>query len=194
MMIGRALVGALAAAVAMFIIGFIFFATPLYKIGSSTLDNAGAAAVQQSLAANVPKTGTYFVPSGDTPEQTVMYGRGPIATIHYNTNGYPVADPAVMIGGFIHMLVVALLMAAALGALTRYVPSFGEQVRMLMLAVLAAVAFIRLCEPIWFHQDWGHAIYLFIADLISLAVAGLIILKLLPRMRADTPKERWTDA
>ena len=44
-MIGRALIGGVAAAVAMFIIGFIFFATPLYKLGTGSLDNGQAAAV-----------------------------------------------------------------------------------------------------------------------------------------------------
>ncbi len=180
-MIGRALVGAVAAAVAMFIIGFIFFATPLQALGTDTVDNARAAAVQQAMAANLPGTGTYFVPSGDTPEQTVMYGRGPIATIHYNSRGYSHSDPAVMIGGFVHMLVVALLMAAGLGALSRYVPSFSERVRLLVIGVVAAVTFMRLGGPIWFHHDWGNAIYATIADGLSLIVAGLIILKLLPR-------------
>ena len=194
-MIGRAPIGAVAAAIAMFIIGFIFFATPLAKIGSATVDNAQAAAVQQALAMNLPRTGTYYVPSGDTPEQTVMYGQGPVATIHYNTGGFSIADPGVMIGGFIHMLIVTLLMAVGLYILSRHVASFTERVKLLMLGTLGATIFTRLADPIWFHHDWGHAIYLFIADTISLGVAGLIILKLLPRTHlataapADAPTE-----
>jgi hypothetical protein len=182
-MIGRALIGAVAAAVAMFIIGFIFFATPLSKIGTGTLDNSRAAAVQQSLASNIPETGTYFVPSGDTPEQTVMYGRGPVATVHYNSSGFSVSDPSVMIGGFVQMLIAALLLAVALYTLSAYVSRFSDQVRIMVLAVLAVTVFTRLGEPIWYHHDWGQAIYLFIAESLSLIVAGLIILKLLPRTR-----------
>ena len=184
-MIGRALIGGVAAAVAMFILGFIFYATPLYKLGTGTLDNAQAAAVQQSLASNIPTTGTYFVPSGDTREQSEMYSRGPIATIHYNTRGYAVADPGVMIGGFIHMLVVALLIAVGLYTVARYVPSFAERVKLLALGAIGATVFMRLGEPIWYHHDWGNAIYLFIADTVTLIVAGLIILKLLPRNLAS---------
>jgi hypothetical protein len=180
-MIGRALVGGVAAAVAMFIIGFIFFATPLYKLGSGSLDNAQAAAVQTAMAQNIPETGTYFVPSGDTAEQAVMYGRGPVATIHYNTGGFSVGDAGVMIGGFLHMLVVCLLMAVGLYTLSLHIPSFGERVRLLVLGVIGAAVFMRLGDPIWYHQDWGHAIYLFIADCVALIVAGLVILKLLPR-------------
>jgi hypothetical protein len=188
-MMGRALVGGVAAAVVMFILGFIFYATPLYKLGSGSLDNGQAAAVQLALSQNMPETGTYFVPSGDTPEQTVMYGRGPVATVHYNTGGFSIADPAIMVGGFLHMLVVSLLMAVGLYTLSLYIPSFGERVRLLVIGVIGAAAFMRLGEPIWFHQDWGHAVYLFIADCVSLIVAGLVILKLLPRNRAATAEQ-----
>jgi hypothetical protein len=61
------------------------------------------------------------------------------------------------------------------------VPSISERVRLLVIGVLAAVTFMRLGGPIWFHHDWGNAIYAMIADSLSLIVAGLIILKLLPR-------------
>jgi hypothetical protein len=178
---GRALVGAVAAAVAMFIIGFIFYATPLQKIAVASADNAQAAAVQQALAANLPRTGTYFIPSADTAEQSTMYSQGPIAMIHYNMSGFSVASPDVMIAGFIHMLVVTLLMAAGLYLLARRVTDFAEQAKLLGLGILGAMIFIRLGPPIWYHQDWPYAIYTFLADTISLGVAGLIILKLLAR-------------
>ena len=184
-MIGRALVGAVAAAVAMFIIGFIFFATPLNGIGIKDLPDAQAAAVQTALAQNIPETATYAVPSDATAGQTSLYGRGPIATIHYNSKGFAIGDPATMIAGFIHMLVVALLLAVALSIVSGYVVSFAERAKLLILGTLGATIFMRLGEPIWFHHDWGNAIYLFIADTVSLIVGGLIILKLLPRAQAS---------
>jgi hypothetical protein len=197
MMIGRALLGAAVAAIALFILGFLFHASGLQGIATGSLDNAQAAAVQQSLASNLPNTGTFRVPSDSTAEQTVMYGQGPIATIHYNTSGYAMGDPGTLVLGFLHMLVVALLMSAGLGAISRFVPSSGERTRLLLLGVLGATVFIHLREPIWFHHDWGHFIYLFVTDTISLIVAGMIILKLLPHgassaasaAPADAPKE-----
>jgi hypothetical protein len=180
----RALIGALAAAVAMFVIGFIFFATPLENIAVGTLDDARAAAVQQSLNANVQRTGTYFVPDSDTPQQSVMYGTGGVATIHYNSSGFAASDTTSMAGGFLHMLIVALVMAAGLYTLAGYVPDFAVQVKLLVLAVFSATIFVRLGEPIWSHQHWGYAIYMFVADTISLVVAGIVILKLLPRATA----------
>ena len=183
-MIARALIGAVAAAVAMFIIGFIFFATPLKTLGIGSVDNAQAAAVQQAMAANLPSSGTYSVPIPNTAEQTVMYGRGPIATIHYNSKGFSHSDPAVMIGGFVHMLVVDPADGGRARRAFALRAGFGERVRLLVIGVVAAVAYMRLGGPIWFHHDWGNAIYVFVADSISLIVAGLIILKLLPKRPA----------
>ena len=177
----RALIGAVAAAVAMFLLGFIFFATPLHSLAIGGLDDVQAAAVQQALNANLPQTGTYLVPDPDTPQQSVMYGKGGIATVYYNSSGFAASDTTAMIGGFIHMLVVTGLMAAGLYMLARYVQDFSEQVKLLVLGVLGAAVFMRLGEPVWYHHDWGHAIYMFIADSISLIAAGVIILKLLPR-------------
>jgi hypothetical protein len=178
----RAVIGAVLGAIAMFIIGFIFFATPLYKLAASNLDDNQAAAVQQVMAANVPRTGTYFVPEPVTSAQSVMYGRGPIATVHYNIRGFAAADPAVLVEGFIHMLIVALFSALALYWLARRITAFDEQIKITGLAIAAAAIFMRLGEPIWYHHDWAWAIYNFIADSISLGVAALIILKMLPKV------------
>lgn len=181
---GRVLIGSAAAAIAMFIIGFIFFATPLDRLHVASLDNGRAAAVQQSLAANLPSTGTYRVPSGDTPEQSVMHGQGPIATVHYNIKGYSTADPTAMIGGLLLDFVVALLIGTALIGIDRRVPDFASRARLVVLFAIAASAFTHLGEPIWYHHDWAHFIYLFVADGLALAAGGLIIARwFLPRAR-----------
>lgn len=180
----RAIIGAVLGAIAMFVIGFIFFATPLYKLATASLDDNQAAAVQQAMAANLPHTGTYFVPEAATRAQSVMYGRGPIATVHYNMRGFAAADPGVLAAGFIHMLIVALLAALALYWLSRRVTAFDEQVRIAGTAIIAAAIFMRLGEPIWYHHDWSWAIFNFLADSVSLGVAALIILKMLPKTTA----------
>ena len=179
---GRVILGSVAAAIAMFVIGFIFFATPLTGIATGSLDNPQAAAVQQALAANVAETGTYHVPSGDTPEQTVMYGQGPIAMVHYNSGGFPVADAGAMIGGFVLDFLVALLIGAALLGITDRVADFGSRARVAVIFAAAAAAFMHLGPPIWYHLGWTYFVYLFIADFAALAAAGLILARwFLPR-------------
>lgn len=187
---GRVIIGAAAAAIAMFVIGFIFYATPLNRIHVGSLDNGQAAAVSQALAANVPSTGTYHVPSTRTPEQTVMYGQGPIATVHYNAKGFSVADPATMIGGLLLDFVTALLIGTALIGLDGRVPDFGSRARLVILFSIAASAYLNLGEPIWYHHDWGHFIYRFIVDALTLAAGGLIIARwFLPHAKAAAPAD-----
>src|SRR3546814_7784155 len=98
----RFVIGCVAAAVAMFILVFILYGSPLSMLAYATASDAANASVQNALAANLPKTGTYIVSWPNSAEGTVLYGRGPVATIHYNTGGFSLADPSAMIGGFIH--------------------------------------------------------------------------------------------
>jgi hypothetical protein len=178
----RMLIGSLAAAVAMFITGFIFFATPLSYLAYGSVDVAQQAAVQQTLAANLPTTGTYSVPSAATANGAVMYGKGPIATIHYNAGGFGVADPGVLIAGFVHELIVALLMGVALLTVAARVPDFGSRARLVILFSVAGGVLAHLGEPIWYHHDWAHFIYLFVGDTAMLVVGGLVIARwFLPR-------------
>ncbi|HEY6916550.1 MAG TPA: hypothetical protein VI381_02815 [Allosphingosinicella sp.] len=181
---GRIILGSVVAAIAMFVIGFIFFATPLGKLSYSSLGNMEAAAVQQTLAANLPKTGTYFIPSPESSaEQTVMYGQGPVATVHYNRGGFPAMDPGVLMGGFILNFVTALLIGAALLGIADRVTDFPSRARLAAIFGVAASALLHLGPPLYYHQDWTHAIYLFVADGITLAAAGLILARwFLPRV------------
>lgn len=177
----------------MFLVGFLFYATPLAGLVTGGLDNLAAAEVQQVLARNLPRTGTYFVPSGGTPEQTVMYGQGPIATIHYTLGGYPVMDMAAIAKGLVLDFVVALLIGAALLGIYGQVPDVGARARAVALIALAASAYINLGSPIWYHHGWAFFAYSFVADALALSAAGLIIARwFLPRARpapTDAPTE-----
>ncbi|TFI58388.1 hypothetical protein E2493_10415 [Sphingomonas parva] len=172
----RVIIGAVPAALAMFVIGFIFFASGLQNIASRNLDDMQAAAVQQSLAANLHGTGTYVIPNPEgSSAQTVMYGKGPVATVHYNSHGYPAMDAGALLGGLFLDFIVALLIGAALIGIDRRVPDFGSRARVVAIIAVAASAFMHLGEPIYYHHDWPHFIYLFIADAAALIAAGLII-------------------
>jgi hypothetical protein len=180
----RALIGALLGAVAMFVIGFIFFATPLAGLAIGSLDDNQAAAVQQALAANLPETGTYYVPEPSSRAQAEMFARGPVVVIGYNMRGFSPMDSGVMVTGFIHMLVVALLLALFLHSLSRHVENCAERAKITALAIVGVAIFARLGAPIWDHQGWGYAIYLLVSDLAMLGAAAAVILKLLPKPAA----------
>ena len=182
----RVIIGAAVAAIAMLFIGFVFFG-PLGLTGLATgsVDDVQAATIQQTLARNLPRTGTYFIPSAEaSAQQTVMYGQGPIATVHYNTGGFAAMDTGALVGGLVFNFIVALLIGLALIGIDNRVPDFGSRARVAVIVAIAATAFTHLGEPIYLHHDWPHFIYLFVADSAMLAAAGVIIAWFLPKARA----------
>ena len=190
----RVILGAAIASVAMLIVGFIFFATPLSRISMAQIDDAQAAAVQQTLAASLPRTGTYAIPGQDTPAQTNMYSQGPIATVHYNTKGFAGEDPTMFVKGLVFNFIVALIIGMALLGIDRGVPDFASRARVAVIIAAAASAFNHLGEPIYWHHDWGHFMYLFVADTLALAAGGVVVAWFLPRARAaeapaDAPRD-----
>src|SRR5688572_8648345 len=142
----RIILGAICSAVAMFVIGFILYATPLARLGYASVSNDQAAAVQQAMAANLPRTGTYAIPGVDTAEQTNMYSQGPIATIHYNIKGFAAVDPSVLAGGLAFYFVISLLIGLALIGIDRRVPDFPSRAKLVVTFAIAASAFIHLSE------------------------------------------------
>jgi hypothetical protein len=172
----RVIIGAVPAAFAMFVIGFLFFASGLQNIVTGSLDDTQAAAVQQVLASNLPATGTFVVPNPDASSaQNVMYGKGPIATVHYTMSGFSALDVGSVVGGLVLNFIVALLIGAALIGVDRRVPDFGSRARVAVILAVAAAALCHLKEPLFYHHDWGNSIYAFVADSLALAAAGLII-------------------
>ena len=190
--LGRVVIGAAMAAVAMFIIGYIFFGTPLARLGTVGLGDAQAAAVQQTMAANLPRTGTYFVPSVDTQAQTNMFSQGPIATIHYNTSGFAAMDSSALAGGLVLNFIAALLIGLGLNLVAARVADLASRIRLVVLFALGAGIFAHLSRPIYYHHDWANAIYVFVADTAMLAVAGVILAWFLPVPRAG-PADAPTD-
>jgi hypothetical protein len=183
----RIIIGSLAAAIAMFVIGFLFFATPLDRIAIGHLDDVPAAAVQQALASNLPHSGTFLVPEPVTAQQTVMYGRGPIATVHYNMAGFSPANASVYLKRLVLDFVVALLIGVALLGIPAQ--AFSSQVRLVVLMALAASGYIHLAEPIWYHHDWAYFIYAFIGDAAALVAGGLVLARWFMPATASSPVE-----
>lgn len=190
----RVIWGSLVAAIAMFIIGFIFYGPlGLKTLATKSVDDAPALAIQQVLKTNLPRTGTYLIPN-DTRSggQTAMYGNGPIATVHYNSSGFVAAlDPATIGKGFVFNFAIALLIGLALIGIDGRVTDFGSRARVAAIVGIAGSAFIHLAEPLYYHHDWPHFLYAFIADGLMLAAAGVIVawfLKPPPEAQAEAAR------
>lgn len=171
----RTVIGGLIGGVVMFVVGFIFWASPLQKIAYSSATEQQSAAVQQALASNLPHTGRYVVPDPNTAGGTVLYGRGPIAIVDYNSAGFSTSDPSSVIGGLIHEVVVALMIAFSLYAVAGRVTDFDSRARLVIGFSAAAAVMIALSDPIFNHTGWRFAIYALVADVAMLVAPGLVI-------------------
>lgn len=183
----RITIGSFVAAAAMFVIGFVFFATPLANLHVDGLEDGEAAAVQASLAENIGEAGpaAILVPFPESEAQQRLYLDGPTAMIHYNPSGFAIGDPGSMVGGFVHMLISAFILGGALYALSAHVADFRPRMAIAALFALSAGVFMHLGTPIWWHQSWLHHGYVFVADVTMLLAAAFIFARwFLPGSRA----------
>lgn len=187
----RTVIGGLIGGIILFVIGFIFWATPLGEIPYSTASHPQNAAVQQALAANLTEsgTGTYIIPAHQNAEGAVLYARGPIATVHFNTKGYSPDDMSMILPGFIVAVISGLLIAFGLAAVGGGGRSFASLARLVVCFSLGFTVWEYLGSPIFNHYGWGYWIYVFIAESVSLIVAGLVIARwFMPHYREATAR------
>ena len=171
----RTIVGGLVAGIVLFVMGFIFWATPLAELAYTDAGEAQSAAVQTALAQNLSGTGTYIIPNPKTASGTVLYGKGPVAQVQFNAAGFPVEDMSMILTGFIFALVAGLLIAFGLAAVGGGGRSFANVARLVVLFSLGITTWSILAQPVFNHFGWGYWIYSFVAETIGLILAGLIV-------------------
>jgi len=184
----RVLIGSLAGALAMFVVGFLFWATPLSRIGYSVADDTQNASIQAALAQNLQTgTGRYIVPSPESRGGAALYARGPVATVDYNAGGFSASDPATLIAGFVHEFVVVLIIGLTLLTVARRIGDFASRAKLVVGLCGAAALLITLSDPIFNHADWRFALYNFIACLAMLSAGGLVVARwFLPKPVSST--------
>lgn len=174
----RLIFGGLLGGCALFLTGFIFWGTPLSALAFNRADAPASANLQAAMAQALNPTGTgvYIIPDPATADGTILYGRGPVAQILYNSTGFPVTDGSALIGGFILSLVVGLLIALALSWVAL---NFAARARVALLFAGAATLWMHIGQAVFNHAPWGYILYLGFSDFVGLAIAGLIVAKLM---------------
>jgi hypothetical protein len=194
----RTVIGGLVGGIIIFVMGFIFWATPLGEIPYSRADEAQNAAVQAALAQNLTPggTGAYIIPAHSSAAGAVLYAKGPIATVHFNTRGYSPDDMAMILPGFIVAVISGLLIAFGLAAVGGGGRSFASLAQLVVCISLGFTAWEFLGSPIFNHYGWGYWIYAFVAESVSLILAGLVIARwFMPHYRtAAAEPPRATEA
>jgi hypothetical protein len=188
----RTFIGGIVGGLILFVAGFIFWATPLGELPYNRAPDPQNAAVQLSLAQNLSQTGTgaYIVPAHGSASGAVLYAQGPIATVFFNSQGYSPDDMSMLLPGLIAALAAGLLMAFGLAAVGGGGRSFASVARLVILLSLAFTVWEYLASPIFNHFGWRYWIYAFVAESVSLIVAGLVVARwFLPRAHAAAAPE-----
>lgn len=174
----KTILGGLIGGVAMYLVGFIFWGTPLSALAYHRADAGASGALQAAMAQALTPSGTgvYVIPNPATAEGTVLYGKGPVAMIFYNSGGFPVMDAGALIGG----LILALLVGVLIALMLRFASGdFSGRARLSILFALVAVLWLHVGQAVFNHAPWGYILYLAFSDFIALAVAGLIAAKVM---------------
>jgi hypothetical protein len=173
----RTFIGGLVAGIILFVVGFIFWATPLGELAYSNLDHPQSAAVHTALAQNITEsgTGTYTIPSTNTREGAALYTQGPVATVHFNSKGFSPDDMSMILPGFVMAVASGLLIAFALAAVGGGGRSFGSLARLIVPFSIGITLWTILAQPVFNHFGWGYWIYSFIAETTGIVVAALVV-------------------
>ena len=194
----RTVIGGLVGGIIIFVMGFIFWGSPLGAIPFSHASDPQSAAVQTSLAQNLTPggSGTYLIPDPRTREGAELYAKGPVATVSYNTAGYPPEDMGMLLPGFVLAVVAGMLMAFGLASVGGGGRSFANVARLVVLYTLGFTVWECLTNPIFMHADWRFWIYSFVVESVSFILAGLVIARwFMPRYRpVETESRAATEA
>ncbi len=185
----RILLGAIIGGLVQFIIGAIAWATPLARLAFVGASDANAADLQAALGRNLTPTGTgtYFIPSPETAEGTVMLGKGPVALIMFNTNGFPVIDPMALLTG----LGMSIAMLFLIGVALSMIDGFARRMQALVLIAVATTLYFIFAIPVFnSYMPWAWWIYLGVTSLVALIVGGFVMLRwFMPRPVTSTIRE-----
>ncbi len=177
------LLGSFLAALAMFIWGFIFWATPISSGAFQETDNYEE--IGAALNEVLPRDGSYHVPWYGAGDEEMMrkHEAGPLATIHFRSAGAPMGSPGVMIWGFIHMLATALMLAMLLRIALPALSSYGQQVGLIVLAGVVSSFWTELSAPIWWYHPWSFALTNAFYSIVTFTLAGLVLARFIGKSK-----------
>lgn len=176
------------AALAMFIWGFLFWGLPHnlpYRALSTVADEAETALAIGKL---FPASGAYIIPSplSDPNKVEELARRGPSVEVHIRKESLPLMDPAVMIAGYLHALVIAVVLTGLVAGLEKSFSTWQSRVRFCTTIGLL-VAIVDLGDAIWWRHGWAWTLGGAAYNLVMFALAGLVIAWFVAPKRVPAP-------
>ena len=160
-------IGVLVTAVVLFVFGFLCWAAnPLPYQALNTVPDPALAATPDDE--QFPETGMYkLVQSGLT------------ATVIVNHEASEGADPLAMLYGFVHYLVIAVVLAFVL----RNGAPLSSHLRRAFVMGLAAVILVEGSDIVWWDYTWGWKLWGIAYHVLVFVIGALVLSKFLPRDR-----------
>ena len=186
----RIVLAAFAAAVVMFFWGFLFWAV-LFQAAGVAQHSAVEGELLSTLSEALPETGVYFLPSGmgeDEEDFGSRHEEGPIVTVFMRHQGAPLTGADVMLGGFVHMLVVTVLMALLFQWVSPSLNSFGTRLGFVAFAGTVGTLFANFSTPIWFYQPWGFHVANCVYMVVAWTLTGVVFALILAPRASDAPE------
>lgn len=172
----RILIGSVLGGIVQWLVGAIFWATPLGKLAFTSLGEAPTADLQTALARTLTPTGTgsYFIPSPETADGAVLMGKGPVGLVFFNAGGFAAMDWSALATGLVMSIVMLLLVGVALSQ----VDGLTARLRALGLFAAATVLYFILAMPVYnYFLPWGWWIYLAVSDFLAFVAGGFILVR-----------------
>jgi hypothetical protein len=173
----RALLGVLAAAVAMYVFGFAYWGASAFPY-TPWLETKDDAAAGQALLEHFPESGVYYIPGNSNEDRTALYDAGPVGFVYIDVDGRPEFDPGIMVRGFLLNGVIAALLLW-LFRLTGVEPSHGSRIQLAALVALIFVAVVHVGDVVWWVMPAGwelsRAFYNFAAFVLGAAVLSAVL-------------------
>ena len=158
-------IGILVTAIVLLVFGFLYWAVnPLPNETLNTVPDPDAAA--SAVSEQFPETGMYsFMRSGIS------------ATVTVNHEASLEVDPLVMVYGFIHYLLIAMVLAVVLqsGA------PLTAHIRRAFILGLAAVIVVEGSDIIWWGYTWGWKLWGAAYHVLVFVIGALVLSKFLSR-------------
>ena len=171
----KSALGALLAAIAMFVWGFVYWGSGL--VDPFTHMSAEAeAALGEAVKTNLTADGVYVVPdpkNGTEEEWMQRMSAGPFAMINLKAGGTPPMQTTLALG-FVHMLVTTILLAALLMYVTP-AANYLERLKVIATVGFIAAVFAHFGQPIWWHYPWPYALVGAIYDLGAYVISGAVL-------------------
>ena len=182
----RLVLGALLAAVVLFAWGFLYWGlipSPGFH------EPSDEAALHQSLSEHLPESGAYYVPLPEGgPDSIARYEAGPIAFMFVRTTGGSPMPASMMIFGFIHMFITALLIGTLLRMMLPQLPAYGDRVLFVALIGIATAFWSDFSWPIWWRTPWTFFVWLGLYDVLAWTLAGTVLARFAkPKADEATP-------